>query len=733
MLRRLAAPAILNPQGSNVRIQLLVKIAQKNDIGLKAAIAASALARYGQSAKTLQIEAVFHLARGINTFLLAGTGFGKSRIPEIYHTLLPKSSNGVILVLNPLDALGDNQVLEKIAAGFTAINLTKLSFNEDEANNIVNGVYNFVYLSPEIFLNSPLWDQVYFCSNFQNRLSLVVVDEAHIIYQWGLIESNGAKNKATLIGKLEDIGIFRPSYGQLGGRLLTRNNKPILLMSATCRPLAIREIQKSLKFEDHNFKIVKGELTRPEIRIIRVPMSGSMNSCSDLVSLFPSQSEVADSSVVPSLIYSGTRKRTLQVMKSLDSARGSPGRSMRPNSPFVRRFHACTGEKDKLKTVEDFSNDKFPVISCTMALGMGQNWSRVRMVIPMGRADPSAICQMIGRAGRDGCPGVGIFLVQKIRKGGKNSVEEFDPQVTQGHDDRMDALAVTPVCLRIAFAIDNSLGYIPLSVTDPSYITEMAREKEEGFNECHCSNCKPDQADGFMRNIQQMTAENMDEFVRKDDWPQVPIVETKKRKNTSVSIKNKKVKLSPWLQGLLSEQLTSDFGLLFDQTYSKRMLFSAADLFGKTQVDAIIKRFGTFDGTVSLRKAIGGQMIPGQLEVLEKSISIFTTGAFADEANAVLEKARQSKAEDDTRKRLIAEERAERNEQKKEQARLEKARKDEARRVEEEKRLARKAKDDEWNSVQMAHLALLVRLAGAEAERKGLASIHRGRYESTEG
>jgi hypothetical protein len=166
-----------------------------------------------------------------------------------------------------------------------------------------------------------------------------------------------------------------------------------------------------------------------------------------------------------------------------------------------------------------------------------------------------------------------------------------------------------------------SLGYIPLSVEDPSYIAER-----EGFGECHCSNCFPEQADGFIRNIQSMTADNMDEFITKLDWPSAPVIESKKRKNTTGAMKKKKVKLSPSLQALLTDQLLSDFGALFKKTYSKRMLFSAGDLFGKPQVEAIIKGFGRFEGTGSLRKAIGGQMIPGQLEVLEKSIAEFTSG-----------------------------------------------------------------------------------------------------------
>ncbi|KNE88160.1 hypothetical protein PSTG_18445, partial [Puccinia striiformis f. sp. tritici PST-78] len=219
-------------------------------------------------------------------------------------------------------------------------------------------------------------------------------------------------------------------------------------MSATCRPEAVAGIKKSLKLEDHNIEVVKGELTRPEIRIIRVPMKHSMASCADILEMFTSKNLVPNSNVVPTLIYSATRNRTLQVMKALDLARGTRGDSIRPKSTFVRRFHSCTGEKDKLAVVKDFADHKFPVISCTMALGMGQNWSRVRSVIQVGRSDPSAICQMIGRCGRDGRPGLAIMFVE-TRRGGKNSVNDFVPGARQTHQDRMDALAVTPVCLRI--------------------------------------------------------------------------------------------------------------------------------------------------------------------------------------------------------------------------------------------------------------------------------------------
>jgi superfamily II DNA helicase RecQ len=130
---------------------------EKPDLSLSAAIANKAIKRYGQVAKPLQLKTVVNLAHGCNVMLLAGTRFGKSQILELYHGLTPKESKAVIVVLNPLDALGDNQVLKKKQAGFSAINLTKLTFNPMEAQKITRGEYNFVYVSPEIFLNSQLF------------------------------------------------------------------------------------------------------------------------------------------------------------------------------------------------------------------------------------------------------------------------------------------------------------------------------------------------------------------------------------------------------------------------------------------------------------------------------------------------------------------------------------------------------------------------------------------------
>jgi superfamily II DNA helicase RecQ len=139
----------------------------------------------------------------------------------------------------------------------------------------------------------------------------------------------------------------------------------------------------------------------------------------------------------------------------MDRARETPGGAWVANSTFARRFHSCTGKKDKIKCVDDLANGKFPLISCTMALGLGQNWKRVRSVAHMGRGNPASIGQMIGRCGRDGRPGLAILFVEKSCPKGKNQAAHFKRDERQSDLDRIDALAVTPLCLRVAFAIDN--------------------------------------------------------------------------------------------------------------------------------------------------------------------------------------------------------------------------------------------------------------------------------------
>ncbi|KNF05646.1 hypothetical protein PSTG_01049 [Puccinia striiformis f. sp. tritici PST-78] len=630
-------------QKSNGRLQksngvtLYRKLLDKSDENLMEYIRKAAFEKYKQEPKPLQIKATFNLAKGRNTFLLAGTGYGKSRLSEMYIDLFPKSQRAVVLVLNPLDALGENQVLEKEVAGYTAINLTKMNFDDKTANAILNGDYNFIYLSPEIYLNSRSFDRVYFSTTFQNRLAMIVIDEAHMVYIWGLVESSTSKTIVSAHTKHEDYALFRPYYGKIGAHILFRNEKPLLLLSATCRPVATEAIMKCLKLNNDNLDILRGELTRPEIRIIRVEMDHSLCSSLDLLKAFPSQKDVANDDMVATLVYSGSRNRTLTSMEVFDLARGTPGDCYLPRGTGIRRFHSCTGGQDKVDCVKDFSSGKFPVISCTMALGLGQNWKRVRMVVHMGRGDPANICQMIGRCGRDGRQGLAIMFVEKTRRKGKNTVDQFTRGAVQNEHDRMDALAITPLCLRVAFSMDNLLGYIPLWEDDPAYIMEKAREEEAGMCKCMCSNCAAAESKNLMANLMTL-------FILVKSA--ILVSNTRKNAPPSGSARSQTRKDTTWSHSKRSSCLI--YTNITIGALARGGALSAADIFGEEEADAIVEYLHHINHVRDVRGVIGGECFDGQAKWLFERISSFKCETQPGSGSVQRKKARMPSASDQT-------------------------------------------------------------------------------------
>ncbi|PLW55454.1 hypothetical protein PCANC_07017 [Puccinia coronata f. sp. avenae] len=300
------------------------------------------------------------------------------------------------------------------------------------------GKFNFVYLSPKIFLNNQMFTNVSFSPMFQNQLALVVVDEAHMIYSWGLVQSGQKKLK--ILVRHQDVGVFQPSYGNLGGQLLTKSQAPMLLMLATSPPQAVQAIKDNLLLLETHINILQGKLTRPEIHIIQIPMSCLLKSANDLLKVYPIKDQTPESNIVPSLVYSGPQNHTLQTLRAMDVAQGTPDQHLNASNTFARRYHACTGQRDKEDTIKAFTDNGLPIIACTLALGMGQNWSRVQQVIHFGR-----------------------------------DFAKINPsKPIQSDDDRMDALAITPLCLRVAFAIHNRWGYIPLDANDPLYCDEVS-------------------------------------------------------------------------------------------------------------------------------------------------------------------------------------------------------------------------------------------------------------------
>ncbi|EFP81779.2 uncharacterized protein PGTG_08028 [Puccinia graminis f. sp. tritici CRL 75-36-700-3] len=567
---------------------------------------------YADQPKGLQVEAVSSLVRRGHTFVRAGTGFGKTRISEMYFGLFDRKV--VVLVLVPLDSLGDDQVREKKLVNITAINLNKMTLNRASIREIKKGKFSFVYLE------------------FQAILALIVLDEAHMVYLWGLVASKHSKS-LIIFARLEDQAIFRPAYGHIGTRLMATNDVPLLLLSATCRPEAVDAITSSLMLQPSELSMIDGELTRPEIRFVRIYMEATLSSCDDLLRVFAPHTTTPAAMAVPTIIYSGTRNRTFQVMKVVNEARDTKMHEYGPKDEFILRFHAVTGDQDKNQTISNFGAASVPVISATMALGLGQNLKRVRCVIHMGRGDPPAIVQMVGRCGRDGNVGLGLLFMEPTRKNGKNKIEDFEEGVRQDDDARMDALALTKCCLRIALALDNKIGYIPLSDSDPEVKAEAAREIQLGFAKCKCSNCLPAEAEALMKVFQQANQDNFDSML--DDPYSVvkdPGLVTMTRKRKTITTKATCGYPASVAQDLV-QHLIHHHEAFYGAHLGPKAEFPASVFFGVDQAKAIV---GSIDqirsaeghNTELMEALIGGQCFPGQINSLDQAISDWMNSEF---------------------------------------------------------------------------------------------------------
>ncbi|PLW22134.1 hypothetical protein PCANC_27041 [Puccinia coronata f. sp. avenae] len=254
-----------------------------------------------------------------------------------------------------------------------------------------------------------------------------------------------------------------------------------------------------------------------------------------------------------------------------------------------------------------------------MALGLGQNLKRVRLVIHMGRGDPSCIIQMIGRCGCDGNTGLAFILMEPNRKNGKNTLADFQGPPSQDPDTNMDALAITP-------RLHSSIGYIPLLQEDPNYIASNKRQKAKGFPACLCSNCAPEEAEALVTLAPQMTVDNMDDILASPlttpkDTSIVTMIRKRKGKKTKLSCS-----LPPDVAEILANHLVKDFEAFFAKTLGTADEFLPSDFFSITEAKAVVAALDqihmvTPHNLKLLESVIGGTWLPGQVEAINQSIS----------------------------------------------------------------------------------------------------------------
>lgn len=325
-----------------------------------------------------QEEAIQSLLSGKHTVAVMPTGSGKSLIFQLAAMYLP----GITLVISPLIALMKDQVdsLEKHGISATFIN-SSISISEQSLRlkRMSDGKYRIVYLAPERLRNSRFLEGIK-----EIKVSLLAIDEAHCISEWG-----------------HD---FRPDYLHIAKFREEIGFPTTVALTATATPQVQTDISRLLQLEKPTL-IVNG-FNRPNLVLTVRHVLDSIHRYSVLRDSLLSQPDGA------TIIYTGTRRDTEEVAEFVSSELGLR----------ACYYHAGLENEKRTQIQNDFIHKKISVIVATNAFGMGIDRSDVRQVIHFSMPGSlESYYQEAGRAGRDGLPARALLLYNS----GDRSLQEF--------------------------------------------------------------------------------------------------------------------------------------------------------------------------------------------------------------------------------------------------------------------------------------------------------------------
>jgi len=317
-----------------------------------------------------QSEAISYVLDGQNALVVMPTGSGKSLCYQLPALLF----EGTTLVISPLIALMKDQVdmLQKqsIAATFINSSLALDELNERQLD-VRAGRYKLVYVSPERLRNN-----AFLRTLADVDVSLLAVDEAHCISQWGYD--------------------FRPDYLHIRDLLDTIKRPCVLALTATATPDVQNDILRQLNMPNAK-RIVTG-FDRGNLEFRVEYAINEKKKLELLVQFFKKrtpedQTSNASSSERCGIIYVGTRRQA-------EFLHEFAGDVLKISSCF---YHAGLDNDVRKRTQEMFLTGQVPLIIATNAFGMGIDKPNVRFIIHYDI--PSTIeryYQEVGRAGRDG-------------------------------------------------------------------------------------------------------------------------------------------------------------------------------------------------------------------------------------------------------------------------------------------------------------------------------------------
>ncbi len=313
--------------------------------------------------RPLQAEIIGSVLDGHDTLGLMPTGGGKSITFQVPGLML----DGLTLVVTPIISLMKDQV-DRLRALHIKARCLYAGMPAHEVNNTYDlcayGNCKFLYVSPERLIGER------FISELRRfKVSLIVVDEAHCISQWGYD--------------------FRPSYLRIADLRRAKPGVPVIALTATATPRVVKDIQAQLNFTDA--RVYSQSFARSNLTYVVRHVSDKLTELTRILSRVEGTA----------IVYARSRKRTKQISDELNLM-----------GIAADCYHAGLIVEEKEQRQNAWTSGDCRVIVATNAFGMGIDKPDVRLVVHMDTPDSiEEYYQEAGRAGRDGKRSWAVLLV----------------------------------------------------------------------------------------------------------------------------------------------------------------------------------------------------------------------------------------------------------------------------------------------------------------------------------